>query len=297
VLTPYSESDPEGQLRLIALRQGLQRLGWTEGHNIRIEYRWATVEVDSARKVAKELIDLQPDLILTDTTPVTAVTLQQTPTIPIVFVNVGDPIGRGFATDIPRPGGNATGFTNVPFAITGKWLELLKEIAPVIVRVAFLFHPPTAPFAQDFLDPLKAAAPSLSVQVHASPVQNTSEMETVIAAFAREPGGGLIVLPSSFLAMHRDTIVALSERHRLPAIYSFKFYCASGGLMCYGNEPSDSYRQAGAYIDRILRGAKPADLPIQAPVKFELVINLKTAKSLGLDVPLSLQQRADEVIE
>jgi putative tryptophan/tyrosine transport system substrate-binding protein len=297
VLTPYDDSDPEGQLRIIALRQGLQTLGWTEGRNIRIEYRWSTSEVDSTRKLAKELVDLQPDLILTDTTPATAITLQQTHTIPIVFVNVGDPVGSGFATNIPRPGGNATGFTNIPFTITGKWLELLKEIAPGIVRVAFLFNPPTAPYAQAFLDPLKAAAPSLGVQVHSSPVRDTSEIETVIAAFAREPGGGLIVLPSSFMGVHRDTIIALSERHRLPAIYSFKFNCASGGLMCYANAPSDSYRQAAAYIDRILRGAKPADLPVQAPVKFELVINLKTAKSLGLDVPLFLQQRADEVIE
>jgi putative ABC transport system substrate-binding protein len=236
-------------------------------------------------------------LILTDTTPVTAAMLRQTHTIPIVYVNVGDPIGSGFATNMPRPGGNATGFTNVPFTITGKWLELLKEIAPGIARVAFLYHVPTAPYAQAFLDPLKVAAPSLGVEVVSSPVQDTSGIETVIAAFGRGPSGGLIVQPSSFMGVHRDTIIAASARHRVPAIYSFKFYCASGGLMCYGNDVPDAYRHAAAYVDRILQGAKPADLPVQAPTKYELVINLKTAKALGLDVPAQLQQRADEVIE
>jgi putative ABC transport system substrate-binding protein len=297
VLIPFAETDPETESRIAALRQELQKLGWVEGRNVHVEYRWGTSDADSTRSLAKELVESQPDLILTVSTPVTAATLQLTHTIPIVFVQVGDPVGSGFAANFPQPGGNPTGFTNIPFTISGKWLDLLKEIAPSIVRVGALFNPATAPYAELFLNSLRAAAPSIGVEVIGSPVQDTSEIETVIAAFGRGPNGGLIVLPSSFMAVHRDMIVAVAARHRLPAIYAFKFFCASGGLICYGNDALDTFRHAAAYVDRILRGAKPADLPVQAPVKFELVINLKTAKSLGLDVPVFLQQRADDVIE
>jgi putative ABC transport system substrate-binding protein len=297
VLMALAESDPETQSHLTALHQGLQQLGWTEGRNVHIDVRGGTGEAETTQRFAKELIALQPDLIVTQTSPGTAAMLQQTRTIPIVFVQVGDPVGSGFAASIPRPGGNATGFTNIPFTISTKWLELLKEIAPRIVRVAFLFNPATAPYAQGYLDPLKAAAPSIGVEVVASPVHDTSDIETVIAAFGRGPGGGLIVLPSTFLGVHRDLIIALAARHRLPAVYSLDLFCASGGLICYANVAVDAFRQAAAYVDRILRGAKPADLPVQAPVKFELVINLKTAKALGLEVPPGLLARADEVIE
>jgi putative ABC transport system substrate-binding protein len=298
VLMPFAEGDPETQLRVTALRQGLARLGWAEGRSLRIEHRWATTpDADSMRRFAKELVDLQPDLILTDNTNLTAAVLQQTHTIPIVFVQVGDPVGSRFVTSFPRPGGNATGFTNIPLTMTSKWLELLKEIAPRTVRVMFLFNPPTAPYAQRFFEPFKAAASSIGVEAVASPVHDPAEIETAIAAFAREPSGGLIVLPSAFMLVHRDLVIALAARHRLPAVYAFRFFAQNGGLISYGNVAADAFRQAATYIDRILRGAKPADLPVQAPVKFELVINLKTAKALGIDVPPTLLGRADEVIE
>jgi putative tryptophan/tyrosine transport system substrate-binding protein len=298
VLMPFAEGDRETQLRVTALRQGLARLGWAEGRSLRIEHRWATIpDADSMRRFAKELVDLQPDLILTDNTNLTAAVLQQTQTIPIVFVQVGDPVGSGFVTSFPRPGGNATGFTNIPLTMTSKWLELLMEIAPRTVRVMFLFNPPTAPYAQRFFEPFNAAASSNGVEAVASPVHDPAEIETVIAAFAREPSGGLIVLPSAFMLAHRDLIIALAARHRLPAVYAFRFFAQNGGLISYGNVAADAFRQAATYIDRILRGAKPADLPVQAPVKFELAINLKTAKALGIDVPPTLLARADEVIE
>jgi putative tryptophan/tyrosine transport system substrate-binding protein len=298
VLMPFAEGDPETQPRVTALRQGLAQLGWTEGGNIRIDYRWATPgDAEWTRRLAIELVDLHPDLILTDTTPLTAAALQQTRTIPIVFVQVGDPVGSGFVASIPRPGGNATGFNNMQVPLSSKWLELLKEVAPRTVRVAVLFNPATAPYAQNFLDQFKAAAASIGVAAVASDVREPSEIETVIAAFAREPDGGLIVLPSLFMLAHHDLIIALAARHRLPAVYSSHYWSASGGLMSYGNVAADAFRQAAAYTDRILRGAKPADLPVQGPVKFELVINLKTAKALGLQIPPSLLARADEVIE
>jgi putative ABC transport system substrate-binding protein len=223
--------------------------------------------------------------------------LEQTRTIPIVFVQVGDPVGSGFVTSFPRPGGNATGFNNIPLTITSKWLELLMEIVPRTVRVMFLFNPPTAPYAQRFFEPFKVAASSIGVEAVASPVQDPGEIETVVPAFAREPDSGLIVLPSAFMTTHRDLVIALARQHRLPAVYVFRFFAHSGGLISYGNIPADAYRQAATYIDRVLRGAKPADLPVQAAVKFELVVNLKTARAMGLTIPESFLVRADEVIE
>src|SRR5215467_16286613 len=297
VLMPYVENDPEASPRVTALRQGLAQLGWTEGRNVRLEYRWPGSDAASIHRLARELVDLQPDVILTESTPVTAAALHETRTLPVVFVQVADPVGSRFVASFPRPGGNATGFNNIPLTMTGKWLELLMEVVPRTVRVMFLFNPPTAPYAQRFFEPFKAAASSIGVEAVASPVHDPAEIETAIAAFAREPSGGLIVLPSAFMLVHRDLVIALAARHRLPAVYAFRFFAQNGGLISYGNVAADAFRQAATYIDRILRGAKPADLPVQAPVKFELVINLKTAKALGIDVPPMLLARADEVIE
>ncbi|MFZ2080536.1 MAG: ABC transporter substrate-binding protein [Xanthobacteraceae bacterium] len=297
VLMPYAENDKESSLRVTALHEGLLKLGWTEGRNIRFEHRWSASDPEAIAKLAREIVDSRPDVILADTTPVTAAMLHETRTIPIVFVQVGDPVGSGFVTSFQHPGGNATGFNNFPPTLTSKWLELLMEIVPHTARVMYLFNPPTAPFAQRFLEPLKGAASSIGVEDIASPVHDTSEVEAVIAAFAHEPGGGLVVLPSNFMLTHRDLVITLAERYRLPTIYPFRYYSESGGLLSYGNVPADSYRQAATYIDQILRGAKPADLPVQMSVKFELVVNLKAAKAIGLKIPESFLVRADKVIE
>ena len=238
------------------------------------------------QRFAKELVALQPDLILSQSTPTTAALLQQTRTIPIIFATVADPVGSGFVASFPRPGGNVTGFTNIEPTMAGKWLELLKEIAPRVTRVAFLFNPATAPYAEYYLNPFKAAAASFAVEAIAAPVRDTSELESVVAAQAREPNGGLIVMPDTFTTAHRAEITSLAARYRLPAVYPFRFFAELGGLLSYGNDLVDNFRRAATYADRILKGAKPSELPVQAPVKFELVINLKTAKALGLDVPL-----------
>src|SRR5215469_8369465 len=298
VLMPYAEDDPETSPRVAALREGFQKLGWTEGQNIRFEHRyWSVSDAAAIHKLARETVDSGPDVILTDTTPVTGAVLHETRTIPVVFVQVGDPVGSGFVASFPHPGGNATGFNNFPPTLTSKWLALLMEIAPRTARVLYLFNPPTAPYCQRFLEPLKAGASSIGLVAIASPVHDTAEIETVIARFAREPDGGLIVLPSAFMNTHRDLVIAAAERHRLPAIYAARYYAQSGGLLSYGNVAADAYRQAATYIDQILRGTKPADLPVQMSVKFELVVNLKTAKAMGLKIPESFLVRADEVIE
>ena len=249
------------------------------------------------QRFAKELVALQPDVILSHITPTTAALLQQTRTIPIVFATVSDPVGSGFVASFPQPGGNVTGFTSIEPTMPSKWLQLLQEIAPSVSRVAFLFNPATAPYAEFFLNPLKAAAKSLGVEAVAAPVHDTSELEFVIAAQGREPNSGLIVAPDSFMDVHRAEIASLAGRYRVLAVYPFHQFAQVGGLLSYGNDQLDNYRRAAAYVDRILRGAKPSELPVQAPVKFELVINLKTAKALGLTVPQSILQRADEVIE
>jgi len=298
VLMGYAESDSEGQAFIAAFREGLQKLGWYENRNIRIEYRWATLgDSDLLQRFAEELVALQPDLILSHNTPTTAAMLQQTRTIPIIFALVNDPIGGGFVASLPRPDRNATGFTAFEGSDAGKWLELLKEIAPRVTRVAFLFNPATAPYAEIFLNPFKAAAASFSVEGIVAPVLDTSEIELVVAAQARKPNGGLIVMPSAFATLHRMEITSLASRYSIPAVYPFRFFSELGGLLSYGNDFVDNFRRAASYVDRILKGAKPSELPVQAPVKFELVINLKTAKVLGLEVPSLLQQRADEVIE
>ncbi|MEX2035638.1 MAG: ABC transporter substrate-binding protein [Xanthobacteraceae bacterium] len=298
VLMGFAESDPVVQAYLVAFREGLQKLGWTEGRNIRIDTRWATPsDAEARQRFAKELVALQPDLILSHNTPTTAALLQQTRTIPIVFAIVSDPVGSGFVASFPRPGGNVTGFTNIEPTIAGKWVELLKEIAPRVNRVALLFNPATAPYAEYYLNPFKAAAASFGVEAIVAPVHDRSALESVLAAQARVPNGGLVVMTDSFLVAHRAEITSLAARYRLPAVYPFRSFTERGGLLSYGNDLVDSFRRAASYADRILKGATPSELPVQAPVKFELVINLKTAKALGLDVPMQLQQRADAVIE
>jgi len=298
VLMGYAESDREGQAFVAAFREELHKLEWIEGRNVRIDTRWATSdEPDSIARFAKELVSLQPDLILSNNTPTTAALLQHTGTIPIIFALVVDPVSGGFVASLPQPGGNATGFIALEGSMAGKWLELLKEIAPRVTRVLFLFNPVTAPYAENFLSAFEASTAFFAVQGIAAPVHDTSELETVVAAHAREPNGGLIVMPSAFMTIHRIEITSLAARYCLPAVYPFRFFPEGGGLLSYGNDFVDNFRRAAVYVDRVLRGANPSELPVQAPVKFELVINLKTAKELGLDVPLFLQQRADEVIE
>jgi putative ABC transport system substrate-binding protein len=244
-----------------------------------------------------ELVAPQPDVIISHNTPTTAALLQKTRAIPIVFAIVSDPVGLGFVASFSRPGGNVTGFTNIEPTIAGKWMELLKEIAPHVKRVALLYNPATAPYAEYYLTPFKAAAASFAVEAIAAPVHSTSEFGPVIAAQARAPNGGLVVMTDSFMTAHRAEITSLAARHRLPAVYPFRSFTEDGGLLSYGNDLVDSFRRAATYVDRILKGAKPSELPVQAPVKFEMVINLKTAKALGLNVPSHLQQRANEVIE
>ena len=293
----FPENTPEAQAVVTAFREGLQKLGWTEGRNIRIDTRWAAADIEAMQRFAKELVGSQPELIFSTNTPATATLLQQTRTIPIVFVQVTDPVGSGFVASIPRPGGNVTGFITMAPTMAGKWLEMLTEIAPRVKRVAFLFNPATAPYFEYYLNPFKAAAPSFAVEAIAAPARDVSELEMVVATQARESDAGLIAMPDSFVNAHRVEIVSLAARYRLPAVYAFRFFTELGGLLSYGNDIVDNYRRAATYVDRILKGAKPSELPVQAPVKFELVINLKTAKALGLDVSLQLQQRADEVIE
>jgi len=298
VLMGYAESDSDAQAWYAAFREGLQKLRWTEDHNTQIDTRWATPDdTESMRGFAKELVALRPDLLLSSTTPTTSALLQQTHTIPIVFAIVADPIGSGFVANFARPGGNVTGFIFTEPTMAGKWLELLKEIAPRIARVAMIFNPTSATYAEYWLKPFKAAAPSFAVEVIAAPVHGRSELETVIAAQAREPNGGLIAMPDSFTDAHRVEITSLAARYRLPAVYPFRFFAEVGGLLSYGVDRTDNFRRAAAYVDRILKGEKPAELPVQAPIKFELVVNLKTAKAIGLEVPSHLQQLADEIIE
>jgi putative ABC transport system substrate-binding protein len=297
VLMMYAESDAQAQALVAVFRAGLRDLGWTEDHKIRLDYRWATSDSESIQRSAKELVALQPVLILSSSTPTTASLLQQTRTIPIIFANIVDPVGSGFVASLPRPGGNVTGFLNLEASMTGKWLELLKEIAPRVARVAIVFNPSTAPYAEIYLTPLNTAAASLGVETIVAPVRDMTELDTVIAAQARDPNGGLMVMPDGFMFAHHAEIASLAARYRLPAVSSYRAFAKAGGLLSYGNDILDNYRRAATYADRILRGEKPSELPVQFPVKFELVINLKTAKALGLTVPPSLLASADEVIE
>jgi len=296
LLMGYPEGDPQARANVVAIREGLQSLGWIEGRNIRLEFRWAGGDPDKARTFAKELVGMKPDVIVPSTNQVTAILLQETRAIPIVFVFVGDPVGSGFITSLPQPGGNITGFANFENSIGGKWLEILMELTPKIRRVGFIYNP-LAPPNIGFLRAAEAAAPSLGVKVFPLAVHDASEIERAVTAFAAEPNGGLIVAPHAVTLGNRDLIAGLAAQHRLPAVYSDRYFAESGGLLSFGNNTADLFRRSATYIDRILKGAKPADLPVQLPTKFELIINLKTAKALGLTVPPTLLSRADEVIE
>jgi len=298
VLIGYAESDAEVQTQVAAFRDGLRKLGWTEGSNIPLDVRWATPgDAESIQRFAKELVALNPDLIVSNTTPVTAALLQQTRTIPIVFASLADPLGSGFVASFPRPGGNVTGFTVSEPTLTGKWLELLKEMVPNVARVVMVFNPATAPYAEYWLNSFKAAAASFAVDAIIVPVRDRSELDSIIATQAREPNTGLIAMPDSFTNAHRVEITSLAARYRLPAVYPYRLFAEVGGLLSYGIDMRDNFRRTATYVDRILKGEKPGELPVQAPVKFELVINLKAARALGLEVPAQLQQLADEVIE
>jgi putative ABC transport system substrate-binding protein len=289
--------DATAQSYVTAFRGALTKLGWTEGSNLRTEVRWGAGDADKIRSFAKELVDLQPDAIVAQSTPVVAALVRETQTIPIVFVNVADPIGSGFVVSLARPGGNLTGFMTDNSALGGKWVELLKEIAPQTARVALMFNPTTAVPLKFYMPSFQAAASASSVEVNATPVHAKDEIEGVIAAQARDKGGSLIVMPDPFNAANREHIISLTARYRVPAMYYRREFAEAGGLIAYANDFAEQFPQAAAYVDRILKGAKPADLPVQAPTKFDLVINLKTAKSLGLDVPFGMQQRAEALIE
>ena len=298
VLMGYPDSEPEGQAYVAAFDEALQQLGWVQGSKVQIETRWAppgnTAALD---RLAKELVALQPDLIISHSTPTTAALLEETRTIPIVFAFVSDPLGSGFVANFPHPRGNVTGFIVMEPGIAGKWLELLKQIAPRVDRVAILFNPTTAPYANYYLEPFKAAARSFAVKEIIAPVRDSSEVESVIAAQANEPNGGFVVMPDAFTDTYRKQIISLAARYDLPAVYPFRYWAKDGGLLSYGVDQIDNFRRAAVYADRILKGEKPADLPVQAPSKFQLVINLKTAKALGLTVSRDFLLVADEVIE
>jgi putative ABC transport system substrate-binding protein len=298
VLMATAENDPQGKANLSAFRQGLAELGWAEGRNVRMEFRWAPTSVDQMRAFAKELVDLQPDMILANTTPAIAALQRETRTIPIIFAAISDPVGPGFVANLSRPGGNITGFINFEASITGKWLELLTEITPGLIRTAILFNPDTAPYVRSyFLPAFEAAARSLNVTPVVAPVRGEAEIEQVITSLGREPGSGLVVMPDSFTLLYRAPIILLAARNRLPVVYNAAGFVRDGGLLSYGSDFVDIYRRAASYADRILKGTKPDELPVQVPIKFELIVNLRTAKALGLDVPPTLLARADEVIE
>jgi putative ABC transport system substrate-binding protein len=298
LLANIAESDPEAQAMVGALQQGLQELGWVEGRSLRIDRRWGAGSPGRVEVLAKELVGLQPEVIVGYTTPAVLALRKETSSIPVVFVQISDPIGTGFVTNMAHPGGNITGFTNFESSMAGKWAEMLKEIAPGTSRVAFLFNPETAPYVRRYyLGPFEAAVRSLGMQPWTTAVHDAREIESGITTFAREPGGGLVVMPDSFNIVHRDRIVTLAAQYRLPAISPYRFTVRDGGLLSYGVDQVDLFRRAATYVDRILKGEKPADLPVQAPIKFELVINLKTAKALGLAIPDKLLALADEVIE
>jgi putative tryptophan/tyrosine transport system substrate-binding protein len=296
VLMGYPEGDVQAQANLVALRDGLHGAGWIEGGNLLLDLRWAGADPNLARTYAKQLIELKPEVIISSTNQVTAIVQQETRSIPIVFAFVGDPIGSGFAASLSRPGGNMTGFANFENSIGAKWLEVLTEIAPKVRRAGFIFDPDAAPNV-GFMHAAEAAAPALKIEFLALAVRNTSDIERVITDFSAAQQGGLIIAPHAVTLGNRDLIISLAAKHRLPAMYSDRYFAESGGLASFGNYAPDLFRRAAAYVDLILKGAKPSELPVQLPTKFELLVNLKTAKALGLTVPQSMLARADEVIE
>jgi putative tryptophan/tyrosine transport system substrate-binding protein len=298
VLMELAASDSQARSNVEALQRGLRKLGWSQGGNLAIDYRWAPDDAVLVWKFAKELVESRPDVIVAQSSPVVATLLGQTRDIPIVFVSISDPIGEGFVASFARPGGNVTGFTNFESSMTGKWVELLKDIAPEFTRVAFLFNPQTAAGGGSyFLRPIDAASSTLKVKAVMALVHDDDEIESAFAALAREPSAGVVLLPDIFTVAHHRLVIALAERYRVPTVYSYRFMVERGGLISYGVDIDDLFERAAAYVDRILRGAKPPDLPVQAPTKFELVINQKTARALGLPVSDALLARADEVIK
>jgi len=297
VLMGGDENDPAWKPRLSAFTQALADLGWTDGRNMRMDLRWADGDINRIRALALELVGLQPDIIVTDSTLTTVALQRETSTIPIVFATVGDPVASGIVARLDRPGGNVTGFANFEATLGGKWLELLSEIAPGLKRAAIMFNPDINPVSVYFMPSFETAARSLKVVPITAPVHSDVEIETAIIALGREPGGGLVVMPDAFTSLHRAPLILAAARNNVPAVYNQSDFVRDGGLLSYGPDLVDSYRRAATYVDRILRGAKPGDLPVQFPTKFEMVVNLKTAKALGLTVPQSILLRADEVIE
>jgi putative tryptophan/tyrosine transport system substrate-binding protein len=296
VLMSFDENDPEGKLRLSAFTQALADLGWTDGRNVRMDLRWGGGDTNRIRALAQELVSLQPDIILTNGNAVTVALQRETRTIPIVFGAAGDPVGNGFVAALNQPGGNITGFANFEPSMVGKWVELLSETVPGLKRVAVMFNPNTAPLST-YMPSFETAAQSLKIAPIIAPVHSAVEIETAIIALGREPRGGLVVMPDTFMTVHRVPIISAAARNNVPAVYYLSAFARDGGLLSYGPNEVDTYRRAASYVDRILRGAKPAELPVQFPTKFEMVVNLKTAKALGLTVPQSILLNADEVIE
>jgi putative ABC transport system substrate-binding protein len=298
VLVPANENDPEAKALLSWFTQGLAKLGWTEGRNVLMDVRWAAGSIEQMQALAKELVDLQPEIIFANATPVTAALQRETRTIPIVFTGVSDPVGSGFIAKVPRPGGNLTGFIDLEASMGGKWLELLTEVAPNVKRVAIMFNPDTAPGSGSYYLPsFEAAARSLKVESIVAPVHSDAEIETFMTSLGREPGGGLVVMTDAFMPVHRAPVILLASRNNVPTVYPQSVFVRDGGLLSYGPNRADLFRRSASYVDRILRGATPAELPVQLPTKFEMAVNAKTAKSLGLTVPQSILLRADELIE
>jgi len=297
ILMGFAKDDPEQQLRIAAFKEGLAASGWEEGRNLKIDILWTGADVNRASEFARELVALRPDVIMSSTTPATSALQRETKTIPIVFTSVADPVGSGLVKTLARPGGNITGFINYESSLVEKWIQLLKEAAPHVTRVAVMFNPRTALYAEYYLRPLKAVAAKLGVTTIMATVSSEPEIERIIAGLGRRPGGGLIVLTDSFAFVHRKSIITLAARNKVPAIYFSGTMVEDGGLISYGIEIIDLYRRAARQVDRILRGAKPSELPVEQPTKFELFVNLKTAKILGIKVPRSILVRADKVIE
>jgi putative ABC transport system substrate-binding protein len=295
VLMPYDENNPEPKRRVSAFTQALADLGWTDGRNVRMDLRWAGGDINRIRALAQELVGLQPDIILANSTPATVALQRQTRTIPIIFGMVADPVASGIVAKLNQPGANVTGFAAFEATLGGKWLELLSEIAPGLKRAAIMFNPDTTPTVSVYMPSFEAAARSLKVEAITAPVHGEVEIETNIIALGREPGGGLVVMPDEF--MDRAPVISAAARHNVPAVYSLSEAARDGGLLSYGSDRLDTWRRAATYVDRILRGAKPAELPVQLPTKYEMAVNRKTAKALGLAVPPSILLRADEVIE
>jgi putative ABC transport system substrate-binding protein len=297
VLLGITENDPEAKSRVKAFQQGLRDLGWSEPRNIQVDYRFAASDLDLIKKYVAEMVSSAPDVIVGNSTPVVAVLRQATSSIPIVFAGLNDPVGQGFISSLAHPGGNITGFTTIDFPMIGKWLDMLRDVIPDMSRVALMFNPETAPYYDVYLRSFERESGSNAIKVMATPVSGAAQIETTIANLSQNSGSALIAASDPFILVQRDAIIRLAAKHRVPAIYYLRQFVSEGGLMSYGPDTADIWRRAPSYVDRILKGEKPAELPAQAPVKFELVVNLKTAKSLGLNIPEHFLQLADEVIE